>query len=147
MAAVDWKMVKDALATWVEAVLPTAPAFWAGQEGARPPYPYVLLDVVSSTGEHHDSTYILEDGADIRRATRGDRQVIFSVEPIVSFEGVVYDHAADAFALAEELRTSLERGDVHETLRAAGIAVLDSRGAITNRRTALDAGFLSRAGF
>lgn len=71
----------------------------------------------------------------------------FSVEVLVSFEGAAYSHATDAHARAEELQSSLERGSIRTTLRAAGVSILDSHGSITNRRTMLDAGFLSRAGF
>ncbi len=148
MAVINWGTVKNALADWVTAVLPTAGIHWAGQDAARPAYPYVLLDIVGGpVAVHHDSTHVLGDGNDIRRAIRGDREVTFSVEVIVSFEGAAYSHANDAFALAEELRSSLSRDEIHEALRAAGVAILDPRGAITNRRTALDGGFLSRAGF
>lgn len=147
MAFVDFKTIKDALAAWVEAVL-VVPTHWAGQEAPRPAYPYVALDIVSGPMRvHQDAKHIVPDEDDIRIAIRGDRTITFSVEPIVSFEGVAYNHGADAFALAEELRSSLERDSIMATLTAAGLSVQDSGGAITNRRTALDAGFLSRAGF
>lgn len=147
MSIVAWATVKNAIADWVYSIV-ALPAHWAGQDEPRPAYPYVLLDIVSGpVREHHDSAYVVDDVDDIRVAVRGDRAVTFSVEPIVSFEGVVYSHASDAHALAEELRSSLERDAIRDTLRAAGISVLDSSGTISNRRTVLDAGFLSRAGF
>lgn len=147
MGVISWGLVKNALAQWVESVTGLE-THWAGQDQPRPDYPYVLLDVVSGPlAQHHDSQYVLADGEDIRVAVRGDREVTWSVEAVVSFDGRRHDHDADAHAVAEELRSSLERDQVREVLRAAGISVLDSRGAITNRRTALDAGFLSRAGF
>jgi hypothetical protein len=93
MAAVDWGTIKDALATWVETVLSGKKTHWQGQEAPRPAYPYIALDILSGPiREHHDSKHIIEDGADIRIAIRGDREVTFSIEAIVSFEGLAYDH-------------------------------------------------------
>lgn len=148
MAAwLDYKTIKDALATWVTTVT-TLPVHWQGQDAPRPAYPYVALDIVSGpVREHHDSRHVVPDGDDIRVCTRGERLITFSVEPIVSHQNTAYDHATDATALAEELRNSLELDANRATLRAAGIAIVDPDGPITNRRTALDANFLSRAGF
>lgn len=145
---IDWPGVKGGVSRWVETVL-GVPTHWSGQAHGRPDYPYVALDIVSGPrAVHHDSHHILEDGDAIVVAMRGDREVTFSLEPIVQFTAdQPYAHDRDAFALAEELRSSLEREASREILREAGVSIVDSRGSITNRRTILDVGFLSRAGF
>ncbi len=149
MAVIDWSAVKNALATWVQTVLPGVPAWWAGQDLERPPYPYVVLDIVSGPRTlHHDAArlYSTQGGAKVRTLYVGDRELGISVEPIVSFEGVAWDHAADAHALAEELRSSLERRDTLDILKIGGLGVVEVGGA-SNRRTVVEAGTLSRAGF
>ncbi len=141
-----WSNLRNAIRDWLVLTLGLT-TIWEEEEAPRPAYPYASLRILSGSVKiHSDVDEQTLSGNDIIFTTIGNREFAVSVQAFASFEGAVYNPDADGMHYATAAQGSLETPSVLETFRAAGLSVADVL-AITNRNTALDATWLSRAGF
>lgn len=145
---IAWGTIKNALYDWLHDVLGIE-VDWTNQDAEALDYPYATLGVIAGPkrigGADRRERVTQLDGR-IKDHVVGDRSITLSVEAHVSFEGRAHDHDTDAVALMTTAQASLALDSVLDTLQAAGIGVW-TVGAVQDRSTALDAGWVSRAGF
>lgn len=146
---IDWEAFEDAIYDWVVGQLGASfSVAWAGQDTATRPYPYVLLEMLSGPTRLHEDREMpvaQEDGR-VKFFSVGDRTVTLSIDVLANQEGSGYNPMTSGHAYASLLQGSLGRSDVLDALGESSIGVLQV-GTVQNRRTTLDAGFISRAGF
>ncbi len=147
VAPIAWAAKKNALHAWAADQLAIA-GDWAKQDAPALPYPFFLLDIIAGPLiVHHDRRARANAGDGlVREYIVGDRTATLSVEVLVSFEGVAHNHDTDAMARAALLQSSLARPEVMGALGAVGLGILDV-GPVQDRRTPVEAGWISRAGF
>lgn len=144
---VSWSTIRAALRTWLYGQLGIT-TIWGRQDAPSPAYPFALLDIIAGpTRVHHDRRVQVDAGDGlVRLYSVGDRVFTLSVEALVSFEGLAWNYDTDANAMMTLAQASLERDAVRSVLKASNVGVQDVM-SVQDRRTPLDAGWLSRAGF
>ena len=142
----SWSTAKNTIHTWLSDQLGISVDF-ADQERPRLSYPYATYRLLSLPRRMHQDETRWEpevggDGVKVRKV--GNRVITVSCQAFVSFEGVAYDHDADALHYMSIAQMSLAQDDVLDDFKTAGLYVQDVLD-IRDLTGQIDAGWLSRA--
>jgi len=130
--ALNFETVKTNLYDWAVSVAPGIPVIFYNQNAPRPSLPYITLYLQSllAIGEDYTTTPDVIGGVDLI----GDREFTLQVQ----------SYGGDPMTLLENMRTSLQKQTVLDTLREDGI-VFVNHFPINDITALLDTEFETRA--
>lgn len=132
--ALDFAIVKDSLYSWAVSVVPIGmPVIYWQPNAPRPTVPYVTLFLSTINAVNQDWTSFDVDVNGVA-AMKGDRQFILQVQA----------YGNDPLTVLENVRTSLQKESVLDTLRGNGIVFYQSI-AINDITDLVDSEFERRA--